>query len=393
MPLQREGLITLWADTDINAGADWKKEIDLHLNTSHIILLLVSSDFMASEYCYSIEMQQAMQRHERGEAQVVPIILRSCSWKQTPLGKLQALPPNAKPITKWPNRDAAFYETAEKLRDTIEACRTTKSRPVTGPVIEGYRLLKQLRTGTFGILYLAEQEDSGTQVVLKVVSVPRGLRLGHEMYSLGTNLVGLHHPSILPTLEVNLDAVPPYVVTTIAAGGSLAQRIQQQASHPFPLPEAFAIIAQVGEALAYLHQQHHIIHRAIQPACIMFDSAGKALLTGFDLAMWTSASRHTLQSYRIWATDYRAPEQSKGSTSEKSDQYALGCIAYELCTGRRLKDAGSLAFSLWQRPRSPRQFNPALSDQAERAIFRAVKAHPDDRYESVKAFVTALGTP
>jgi len=58
MPLQREGLITLWADIDINAGEEWEKEIHRHLNTAQIILLLISSDFLASEYCYSIEMQR-----------------------------------------------------------------------------------------------------------------------------------------------------------------------------------------------------------------------------------------------------------------------------------------------------------------------------------------------
>ena len=99
MPLQRQGLITIWSDTDINAGATWEEEIDKHLNTAHIILLLVSPDFMASEYCYSKEMKQAMQRHERGEARVIPIILRPTYWKGAPFDKLQALPANARPVT------------------------------------------------------------------------------------------------------------------------------------------------------------------------------------------------------------------------------------------------------------------------------------------------------
>ncbi len=75
-PLQREGLITLWADIDINAGMEWEKEIQRHLNTAQIILLLISPDFIASEYCYSVEMQRAVERHECGEARVIPIILQ-----------------------------------------------------------------------------------------------------------------------------------------------------------------------------------------------------------------------------------------------------------------------------------------------------------------------------
>lgn len=121
MPLDREGLITLWADIDMNAGAEWEQEIHLHLNTSHIILLLVSSDFMASDYCYSTEMQRAFERHEHDEARVIPIILRPVSWQKTPLSKLQALPKDANPITKWPNQDEAFNDVSEKLREVVEA--------------------------------------------------------------------------------------------------------------------------------------------------------------------------------------------------------------------------------------------------------------------------------
>jgi HEAT repeat protein len=123
MPLQRKGLTTLWADTDINAGAEWEKEIHLHLNAAHIILLLVSPDFMASEYCYSIEMQQALERHEKGEAKVIPIILRPVHWQSTRLGTLKALPTDAKPITDslWDSRDQAFLDVVEGIRSIVES--------------------------------------------------------------------------------------------------------------------------------------------------------------------------------------------------------------------------------------------------------------------------------
>ncbi len=90
-----------------------------------------------------------------------------------------------------------------------------------------------------------------------------------------------------------------------------------------------------------------------------------------------------------------APEQSTGILSEKSDQYALGCISYELCTGRRLNVTIPKPTSQ-QRPRpslAPRMINPKVSVQAERAILRAVDVNPDRRYNTVEAFVAALGTP
>jgi hypothetical protein len=90
--LQRQGLIKIWYDRDISAGKEWEKEIDTNLNKAQIILLLVSPDFVASDYCYSIEMHRAMKLHERGEALVIPVILRPTDWEYTPFSKLQVLP-------------------------------------------------------------------------------------------------------------------------------------------------------------------------------------------------------------------------------------------------------------------------------------------------------------
>src|SRR5260370_29700599 len=126
MPLQYQGLITIWTDTDINAGIEWEKEIEKHLDTAHIILLLVSPDFMNSEYCYSKEMRQAMERHERREARVIPIILRPTFWKGTPFDKLQALPTNAKPVTErksWDTPDDALYDVAESINTIVKTLR------------------------------------------------------------------------------------------------------------------------------------------------------------------------------------------------------------------------------------------------------------------------------
>jgi hypothetical protein len=99
IPLQRQGHITIWADTDIGAGTEWEKEIEKHLDTADIILLLVSSDFMNSDYCYSIEMKRALERHERNEVRVIPVILRHVYWQEAPFGRLQALPKDGLPVT------------------------------------------------------------------------------------------------------------------------------------------------------------------------------------------------------------------------------------------------------------------------------------------------------
>jgi hypothetical protein len=90
--LQRGGLIEVWHDRDICAGTEWEQEIKAQLNTAQIILFLVGPDFMDSDCCYGIEMKRAMERHERGDARVIPVILRRVYWDGAPFGKLQALP-------------------------------------------------------------------------------------------------------------------------------------------------------------------------------------------------------------------------------------------------------------------------------------------------------------
>src|SRR6185295_3131655 len=111
--LQDQGIITGWHDRKIIPGSEWDEEIKAHLNAADIILLLISADFMASRYCRSVEMQGAVDRHHRQEACVIPVILRPCDWQDAPFSKLQALPKNARPVTKWRPRDDAFLNVVE----------------------------------------------------------------------------------------------------------------------------------------------------------------------------------------------------------------------------------------------------------------------------------------
>lgn len=117
--LRRGGLIAEWHDRMIGAGSDWKGDIDRNLTSADIVLLLVSADFIASDYCWSEEMTKALRRHEAGEGRVVPVILRPCRWLSTPLAKVQAVPRDGKAVTDWLNRDAAFDDVAAAIERMI----------------------------------------------------------------------------------------------------------------------------------------------------------------------------------------------------------------------------------------------------------------------------------
>lgn len=126
--LKREGLITAWHDRRIVAGSNLDDSIDEQLERADIILLLVSANFIASEYCFATEMKRAMERHKAGEARVIPVILRACDWHTAPFGKLNAVPTDGRPVTSWPNQDEAFADIAKSIRAAVGATAPSSAR-------------------------------------------------------------------------------------------------------------------------------------------------------------------------------------------------------------------------------------------------------------------------
>jgi hypothetical protein len=118
--LKREGLVESWHDRRMVAGDQLDWSIDNELNAADIILLLLSPDFLASDYCYKIEKARALDRHREGSARLISIILRPCDWTNTDLKAYVVTPMDGKPITQWPDRDEAFLDVAKSIRRAIE---------------------------------------------------------------------------------------------------------------------------------------------------------------------------------------------------------------------------------------------------------------------------------
>ena len=118
--LKRQGVISTWHDRRISAGTELGNAIDQNLNEADVILLLISPDFINSDYCYEREMLRAMERHDRLEARVIPIILRPCDWHSLPFGKLLAAPKDGKPVTKWADQDDAFLDIVTAIKDALK---------------------------------------------------------------------------------------------------------------------------------------------------------------------------------------------------------------------------------------------------------------------------------
>jgi hypothetical protein len=118
--LKRSGAIETWHDRMILVGDDFDGAINQRMEEADVILLLVSSDFLASKYCYDVEVKRAMERHEAKTARVIPVILRPCDWQiDTPFRKLLAAPKDGRAVTKWPDRDDAFLDVVTRIRAAL----------------------------------------------------------------------------------------------------------------------------------------------------------------------------------------------------------------------------------------------------------------------------------
>lgn len=134
--LRNQGLIEVWHDRRIEAGSAVDDAINAELDAADVVLLLVSASFLASTYCYSREMVRAIERHERGEAVVIPVIVHPCDWHPAPFGRLLAAPKDGKAITTWPNAEEAYADVARQVRTVVERLGGGAPRvvPVAAPV-------------------------------------------------------------------------------------------------------------------------------------------------------------------------------------------------------------------------------------------------------------------
>src|SRR5438874_11707808 len=264
-----------------------------------------------------------------------------------------------------------------------------------GKQIGNYQVISEIARGSFGYIYLAQH--------IFLTSRKAAIKLLHATH-LSSNedsnrflqeacfLETLKHPYILPILDVGIYENFPYLVTEYAPNGSLRNRIEQLQPHALPIKEALTVLAQVGEALNHAHQQN-IIHRDLKPENILFNAKGEALLADFGIAT-TLVNTVNQPENNVGTPSYMAPEHFKGKVSKESDQYALGCIAYEVFTGYKpfnANDLFSMSFQhLAEPPLTPSQLNPCLPQHIERAILKAMAKQCADRFPDIPTFIKAL---
>jgi serine/threonine protein kinase len=258
-----------------------------------------------------------------------------------------------------------------------------------------YRITAELGHGACGSVYLGTHVFLPNRVVaIKVMNtVPFSSVEEQEQFRREALFLDwLKHPSILSVLDIGVFEECSYLVTEYASNGSLKDRLDQQPNRLLPSEEALRILSQIGQALQYAHQ-HAVVHRDLKPANILLNSEGDALLADFGIAMLLSTAQ-TERGDIAGTPAYMAPEQFQQVVSPKSDQYALGCIAYELFTGQQpfsATDLFSMAFKhQHEQPRPLTCHNPHLPHHIEQAVLKAMAKERTDRHPDIATFLAAL---
>lgn len=268
-----------------------------------------------------------------------------------------------------------------------------------GKQIGNYRITAELGSGGFADVYQGQHIIFADKpaVAIKLLYARLKLKEREQFIQEAQFLHRLQHPHILPVLDAGFQNGTPYIIMEYAAQGSLQDRLDRQPGKALPLAEAIAIITNIGEALHYAHQQN-IVHRDLKPDNILFNAKGEALLADFGLATILSSAR-TMQVGSAGTPAYMAPEMFEGRVSVKSDQYTLGCIAYELLTGRKPFDVDGVPWYAAQYqhakvpPTAPTQYNSSIPSHAEQAILTAMAKDRTNRHADVRVFLTALQAP
>ncbi|MEE4071383.1 TIR domain-containing protein [Pseudomonas viridiflava] len=160
--MKRQNEISTWTDKDVTGGDLWKNKIDQNLQEAEIIILLISPDFMHSEYCYDIEMKKALEYHGARTARVIPVYIRPTDIKGSPISDLQGLPENRQPITQWGDKDSAWKTVVEGLRVSI--AEYLKAKPMTEQIIA------PIKTPSFSEAHILWLEDTEVTLAHRVVA-------------------------------------------------------------------------------------------------------------------------------------------------------------------------------------------------------------------------------
>jgi eukaryotic-like serine/threonine-protein kinase len=247
-----------------------------------------------------------------------------------------------------------------------------------------YRVERVLGKGSFGLVYLAHDEQLQRPVAVKVphrnlISHPEDFQ---AHLTEARTVASLDHPNIVPVYDVGSnDSFPVFIVSKYIEGTTLAQRIKDDRPS---LTETMELVATIAATLHYAHGKG-LVHRDVKPGNILLDNSGKPFVGDFGLAL---REQDVGKGPRFAGTPaYMSPEQARGEghrVDGRSDLFSLGIVLYELLTGRRpfkadsIKELRKQIASMEARP--PRQWDDAIPRELERICLKALSKRASERY-------------
>lgn len=266
---------------------------------------------------------------------------------------------------------------------------------------ERYELLEVLGRGGMGVVYRARDRVLDRVVAVKVLPLDRAqdptaiARFEREALA----AAGLSHRNIVSVFDFGTDQETRFIVMEYLAGQSLARRVHERGA--LAVGEAVDLVAQVASALAAAHEAG-IVHRDVKPANVMVNAQGHVKVLDFGIARLTAGISLTQTATVLGSAPYLAPELCRGASADaRSDIYALGCVLYELLTGRPPfkgeLPAAIVHQQLSSAPRNPRELNPtippALGALCLAMLAKEPEQRPHDAGELVRALPATLGDP
>jgi serine/threonine protein kinase len=265
---------------------------------------------------------------------------------------------------------------------------------LVGKSLGRYHILEPLGEGGMAAVYKAYDTSLERNVAIKIIRTEKEedesflKRFQREAKALAQ----LDHPYILKVLDYGEQDGIPYLVMPYIPGGTLKQRM----GHPIPYPEAAGLIAPIARALEFAHGQN-IIHRDIKPANILISQSGAPILSDFGIAKMldkAESTQLTADGVGIGTPDYMAPEQWMGKADPRTDIYSLGIVFYQMITGRLPFTADTPAAVLLKHVQDPlprpSTFVADLPEFVEHVLFKALSKKPEDRYQDMGVFASAL---